>query len=70
MRIAFSLGFTLFIFVASFFGIWAIQLFEKLRNDWVQSDCNGEDFYRNENAYDDFMLPKALRSGMMNCYCR
>jgi hypothetical protein len=56
--------------VASFFGIWGIQLFEKLRNDWVKSDCNGEDQFKNELAYDDFMLPKILRSGIMHCYCK
>ena len=34
------------------------------------SDCNGEDEFNIENAYDDYMKPKAIRTGLMNCYCR
>ena len=69
-RIILTVVFTIFIFTASFAGIWGISVFEKLRRDWVLSDCNGEDEFNIEKAYDDFMLPKARRNGLMNCYCR
>ena len=33
------------IFLITFAGFWAIQLFEKLRNSYVMSNCSGNDYY-------------------------
>jgi hypothetical protein len=59
-RIAFGVVFTISIFLVSFGGIWGIQLFERYRNDWVKSECNGEDNFKIKVAFDDFMQPKHL----------
>ena len=69
-RMAFTIMFTVSIFLASFFGIWGISLFEKLRNDWGLSECNGEDVFMNQVAFDDYMNPKPLKNGLMHCYCK
>lgn len=46
------------IFLASFVGFWAIQLFEKLRNSYVMSDCSGNSYYGIDAAYADYLLPR------------
>jgi hypothetical protein len=46
------------IFLITFIGFWGIQLFEKLRNSYVMSDCSGNDYYSNASAFKDYMLPR------------
>tara|TARA_B110000285_G_scaffold229495_1_gene294316 strand:- start:618 stop:1202 length:585 start_codon:yes stop_codon:yes gene_type:complete len=45
------------IFVFTFFGMWATQLFEKLRAFYVRSDCSGNDFYNIDYAFEDHTKP-------------
>lgn len=45
------------IFVFTFFGMWATQLFEKLRAFYVRSDCSGNDFYNIDFAFEDHTKP-------------
>ena len=60
-----------FIFVLSFAGFWGIQLFEKLRNVYVMSDCSGNEFYTMDEAFTDYLLPRnGQMQGMMGCYCK
>jgi hypothetical protein len=60
------------IFLITFAGFWAIQLFEKLRDSYVMSDCSGNSYYGIDAAFIDFNLPKKENQmqGLMNCYCR
>ena len=44
------------VFATSFFGLWGIQLFERLHNKWVRSDCSGNSYYTIDNAFEDFLL--------------
>jgi hypothetical protein len=46
------------IFGVTFFGFWAIQLFEKLTESWVRSDCSGNDWYDIEEAFEDYLKPR------------
>jgi hypothetical protein len=57
------------VFAVSFFGLWGIQLFEKLYNKWVKTDCTGNEFFTIDNAYTDFMLPEQDQQGLIYCYC-
>jgi hypothetical protein len=59
------------IFAVTFFGFWAIQLFEKLRWSWVLSDCSGNDWYWIDDAFEDYSKPhkENQMQGLMECYC-
>ena len=67
----FSLNFMVIIavFAVSFFGLWGLQLFERLFNKWVKTDCTGNEFFTIENAYSDFLLPEDEQQGLIYCYC-
>ena len=60
----------LMVFITSYFGLWGIQLFERLNNNWVRSDCSGNEYYTIDNAFEDFMLPQSKQQGLMECYCQ
>jgi len=68
----FSTYFTLAcIFIAiGFTTFWESAVYEKLRTEYIKSDCNGLDYYSEKAAYEDFQLPKTQQQGLMHCYCQ
>ena len=69
-RIGLTIGLTALVMGISFFGIWSISLFEKMRFEWVQSECN-DDTYDIETALEDYSKTKRYQKlGLMNCYCQ
>lgn len=45
------------VLAVSYFGLLGIKSFEALHNQFVKSDCSGNEYYSIQNAYDDFLLP-------------
>lgn len=60
----------LLVFATSYFGLWGIQLFERLNNNWVKSDCSGNEYYTIDSAFEDHLLPLSKQQGLMECYCQ
>ena len=54
MRFSLNFMVIILVFVVSFFGLWGIQLFERLYNKWVKTDCSGNETFSIEHAFADF----------------
>lgn len=69
LRWAFALVLAAFIFCMSFAGLWWAASVEKMRAQFVKSDCNVLPFYSQHEAYTDFR-ENNQRLGLMHCYCQ
>ena len=56
--------------VATFWVMWSQSQAEKLRIDFVKSDCTGDAWYDIVKAYEDYLLPIKDQQGLMHCYCK
>ena len=56
--------------IATFWVMWSQSQAEKLRIDFVKSDCTGEAWYDIVKADEDYLLPIKDQQGLMHCYCK
>jgi hypothetical protein len=57
------------VFAVSFFGLWGLQLFERLYNKWAKADCAGIQMISIDNAFKDWTDKDSENIGLINCYC-
>lgn len=54
----------------SYLGQFYWQIIAKSLKDLERSECSGENFFEQDDAWVDHLLPMTYKLGKMNCYCQ